>query len=468
MKKILFVEPRGAYSNVFAKTMTIPLLGPVYLGTIAKNAGYEVSIINENIIGRDIRPQELNADILCMTCLTTNVNRGIKIAKLFKSLNPNGRTIIGGIHASMQPHYVAPHFDQVVVGEGEEVLLDLLSGKINDKIVYTRMPRDLDKFPSPDFSLIKDSEKIRVTPIMGSRGCPYNCNFCSVTEMFGRGYRVQSPERVVDDLLKVKKGTVFFSDDHFAANMKRTNRILDMIIDSGNSTRWSAQVRTEVTKDEKFVAKMREANCKTVCIGFESVNPDSLEDLNKNQTVQDIERSIKVFHDHGINIHGMFMFGTDSDTMDVFRTTSNFCQDNEVDFAQFAILTPLPGTGTYFQLEKEGRLLHRNWDYYDGLHTVFKPKHMTASELQQGMLDCFGEFYSYTNAINNAITALVDSSIASVKTLYTKAHFPSLYPTIMKVAGKEILHNWIEHNKHYLDYLSKISQRFELRKTLSI
>jgi radical SAM superfamily enzyme YgiQ (UPF0313 family) len=454
MKKVVFIEPRGA-DNVFSKYMTIPLLGPVNLATIAKNAGYDVSILNENILGRRLRPEELDCDVLCLSCITATIKRGKEIAAQYKQINPNGRVIIGGIHASMIPDDCKDFFDQVVAGEAEDIILDLLSGKIKSKIVHAKLQRKMDDLPLPNFRLIKNWEKIQTWPVMTSRGCPYDCNFCSVTEMFGRCYRTQSPERVMKEILRYKRGDIFFSDDHFAANISRTNKILDLMIESGFDRPWGAQVRTEVTKNPEFVEKMKEAGCGTVFVGFESINPKSLIDLNKKQTVDDIKRSIKVFHENGINVHGMFMLGSDSDTKDVFRATSDFCHHNNIDTVQYAILTPLPGTRTYFELEKQGRLLHKNWEFYDGLHAVFKPKHMTADELQRGMVDCFSDFYSYANALNDGLNLIANTITASVKKFYTKAHFPSIQPPLLKLVGKGILRNWLVNNRQYLAYLAK-------------
>lgn len=128
-RKIIFVEPRGAHANVFAKFMTMPMLGPLILGTIAEQAGYEVLIINENILGRDILPEELaHAEILCVSCMTATIQRGKVIARQYKDLcmktGKPGRTLVGGIHASMIPEDVVDHFDQVFVGEAETKILD--------------------------------------------------------------------------------------------------------------------------------------------------------------------------------------------------------------------------------------------------------------------------------------------------------------------------------------------------------
>ncbi len=458
-KRVIFVEPRGARSNVFDKFMTIPLLGPVYLGTIAKEAGFDVQILNENILKRDVRPEELDCDILCLTCLTTNVNRGKEIARTYKSYYPQGHTILGGIHASMVPADVVNNFDQVIVGEGENILLGILSGKIKDKIVHNKIPTDMDQMPKPDFTLIKDWKKMHTLPVMTSRGCPFDCNFCSVTEMFGKGYRMMSTDNVMNEISNRHVKDIFFCDDNFAANRKRTNELLDKMLKSDFNLPWSTQVRTDITKFPKLVAKMKKANCSTVYVGIESINPKSLIEMQKSQTVEDIKRAMRVFHDNGIMVHGMFMFGNDSDTKSVFRNTSDFVHDAEIDTVQYAVLTPLPGTRTFHKLEQENRLLHKNWDVYDGLHAVFKPIHMTPEELQAGMLDCFSDFYSYTNAINNALNTFADTGIAAVKNLYSRAHFPSLKPSFAKFFGRGIVKAWLKHNRDYLDYLKTISER---------
>ena len=456
MTKVMFIEPRGAYSNVFEKAMTIPLLGPVTLATIAKRAGYDASVVNENISGKVGLRELRGIDMLCLTCLTSTVKRGKEIAKLFKSLNPKGRTIIGGIHSSMTPNDVKDDFDQVIIGEGEDIILDLLAGKIKNKIIQGKPVENMDNIPIPDFRLLNGWQKMDTWPVMTPRGCPYNCNFCSVTEMFGRGYRVQSPERIIKEVSRYKKGHLFFADDHFAVDMKGKLELFRLMKEYGFNRKWSAQIRANVTKDEKFVSKMRSAGCKMVHVGFESINPESLKEMRKGQTPEDIKRSIEVLHDNGIRVHGMFMLGSDADTKKTFKKTSAFCNKMDIDYMQYTILTPLPGTEFFSKINNEGRLLHKDWNQYDGLHVVHKPKLMTPAELQQGMIDCFSDFYSYTKALRKSLELAADAAYASIKTTYTNTHFPSIRPLIMRVAGRKILKDWVEHNKGYLRYISKV------------
>jgi radical SAM superfamily enzyme YgiQ (UPF0313 family) len=401
-----------------------------------------------------------DADILCLSCLTCTVNRGKAIAKEYKAIRAAagkpGHSMAGGIHASMIPDDVTGDFDQIISGEAENVFLDCVEGRIADHLVRGTPVADLDTLPIPDYSALIDPRPRATMPVLTSRGCPYNCTFCSVTEMFGHTYRCQSPERVVEELnTHTTDGTkwIFFVDDHFAANTDRTDRLLDLMLSSGFALPWSAQVRTEVTRNEALVAKMRRAGCRNVFVGFESVNPATLENFNKRQTVEDIRRSIDVFHRCGISVHGMFMLGGDEDSVDVFTATSRFSHRMGVDLAQYTILTPLPGTKLFRQFEQEGRLLHRDWSLYDTLHCVYKPRRMTPGELQEGMIGCFNDFYNYFSATIDALEALGRAGAAAFRSRPAKAWFPSLNPLIMRVAGRHIVRQFVRINRRYCNYL---------------
>jgi radical SAM superfamily enzyme YgiQ (UPF0313 family) len=202
---------------------------------------------------------------------------------------------------------------------------------------------------------------------------------------------------------------------------------------------------------------MKEAGCRTVYIGFESINPESLKEMRKDQTVEDIKRSIKVFRKNGIRVHGMFMLGSDSDTSEIFQATSKFCREGGLTSVQYLILTPLPGTEFYRRIEGEGRLLHKDWEFYDAMHVVFKPKLLTPKQLQEGMIDCFSDFYSYTNGINDALNAVGETLLTFIRKIYKKAYFPPLTPVLLKFFGKKIVQSWILYNRNYLHYLKRIS-----------
>ena len=184
--KIVLIEPAASEANVYSK-LHMPLLGPIYLGTILKNKGHEVEIYNEDIYRPDY--SKLNADIIGISILTSTAKRGYEIAKKF----PKEKVIIGGIHASLLPHEALEFARQVVVGEAEDVIIDIVEGKRTEPIVYGEPIQNLDNLPHPDFSLIKGNRfPGLITSVSTSRGCPFDCTFCSVTKVFGRKYRFRS------------------------------------------------------------------------------------------------------------------------------------------------------------------------------------------------------------------------------------------------------------------------------------
>jgi anaerobic magnesium-protoporphyrin IX monomethyl ester cyclase len=457
-KKIIFVEPRGVKANVFSSAMKLPLLGPIYLASILKKEGYDVTVYNENILGRDISDKELNADVLCLTSLTSTVYRAYDIAKKFRKLNPTSKIIIGGIHASFMKEEAIKYADHVVIGEGETAIFDLIKKGSKEKFIYAKPLDNLNAIPNPDFTVLQNYKKVDIMPVMTSRGCPFGCNFCAVTKMFGRKYRTVSNEKVIAQLQdnKLRTRNVFFYDDNFAANKQRTYSLLDDMRKNNVDLKWSAQVRCDAANDDYLLRRMSEAGCDRVYIGFESVNQKTLESYNKAQSVMDIKKAIKRFHNHNIKIHGMFMLGSDEDDKSIFRKTSSFVNEQDIDFVQYMTLTPLPGTETFFDFEKNKRLLHTNWNYYDGMHVVYKPKNFTPLELQEGMIDCYKDFYSYARTMNLALNMFYESSVNYLS--YSSSRLTDFvfnkFGTTTVV--KTIIRNWMANNKSYMKYLKSM------------
>jgi radical SAM superfamily enzyme YgiQ (UPF0313 family) len=458
-KRVVFVEPRGNDANVFSKYLTLPLMGPIYLATILKKRGHDIRVLNERLLGRDVNMTDLCADVLCLSTITSTATRAFEIARCFKLQNPQGKVIIGGIHVSMLPDEAAQYADHIVIGEGESVIADIVEGKKTEKFITTQHI-NLDDYPIPDFTLLENHRKMHMTPMITSRGCPFDCNFCAVTEMFGKKYRTLSINNTMKTLRRLQPKKVFFYDDNFAAIKSRTYDMVKRFKRSGLDFRWTAQVRTDVTNDPQLVEKMADAGLYNVYVGFESINPMTLKRFNKAQGLKQIKHSIKVFHDNGINIHGMFIFGSDDDDRRVFRRTSEFCNHFGINSAQYATLVPLPGTQVYNEFEKTGRLLHKRWEYYDGLHTVFQPRRMTALELQQGMIDAYKDFYSYTRAVNDALNIFCEYNINAIKGLYSKVSMPSFSTVAIKLIGAKIVKHWQRQNSDYMEFLS----RLELKK----
>ena len=297
--------------------------------------------------------------------------------------------------------------DHFVLGEAE-VTLPLFLEDLDKgcaKHLYTSKERsDISQTPVPVWSLI-NMKKYSSMNIQYSRGCPFNCSFCSVTKMFGRKMRYRSVGRVLDELEHIgnQRKHIFFYDDNFATSRARLREMVEGMLKRDLRIEWSAQVRVELARDTEMLRLMRRAGCKILFIGFESVNPETLKAYNKGQTVEEIEEAIRVFHRHKLRLHGMFVLGADTDTVDTVRATTRFAKRLRIGTVQFLILTPLPGTNFFKEVDEAGRLVIRDWSFYDGHHVVYEPKLMTPYELQLEVMRAHSEFYSLPRILGEAI-----------------------------------------------------------------
>lgn len=416
MKKIVLIEPQSKEDHVY-KHVRMPRLGLPILGTQLQEAGYQVKFYLGT--GDSLPwPKIFDADLVGISTTTATCREAYQISGLLRS---NGiPVVIGGIHATFMPEEALHFADYVVRGEADYSFLPLVraietssplsdikgvsywNGDIPVHNADVSSKVDMDTLPIPDLSLLDRHSSMLSIPVMTSRGCPFSCNFCCVTEMFGRRYRHRCTESVLKELTQYQGKNIFFCDDNFTANPERTKELLRGIIDRGiKLKRWGAQVRVDAVRDSEMLDLMRRSGCGIVYIGFESINPATLKGYNKQQTVEDIKEAISRFHEYGIRIHGMFVFGGEADTVETIRQTASFALEAHIDSVQFMTLTPFPGTPFYDQMEKEGRILNRDWSLYDGHHTVFQPALISPEELQLETVKALKKFYMPGNILKN-------------------------------------------------------------------
>jgi radical SAM superfamily enzyme YgiQ (UPF0313 family) len=431
--KVTLVEPGARFHNFYSAFQKhLPLMGSLYLGTLLKQQGHDVTIYNENI-GKIDYSDIKDSDVLGVSILSTTAPRGYEIAERFRSLNPKGRVFIGGPHATFLPEEAAQYADHVVLGEGETVIADLVKSG-GDRIVQGHPVANLDDLPFPDFSLIRGFTR-HITPVSTSRGCPHNCTFCSVTPMFGRKYRFRSTESVMEELARSKHHHIFFYDDSFASNKKRTKELLSQMIEGGITPKWTTQVRADdVAHDEELVQMMAAANCGRLCIGFESVNEEMLERYGKKQTLEDITKCLDLLHKYRIRVHGMFISEGYSRVYDKLG----------LDSLQLCVLIPLVGSKLYDRVKDAGRLLSdrfpEDWALFDGVHVVHWPDNMSPLEMQKQTMDALRGFYSRL----------------SVAKLLLKGQFGEGF---LRAMGHRTLSRWEKQNREFMAGLRRISER---------
>jgi anaerobic magnesium-protoporphyrin IX monomethyl ester cyclase len=416
MESIILIEPQSKEDHVY-KHVRMPRLGLPILGTQLQEAGYSVKMFMGT--GDSLPwPQIMQADLVGISTTTATCREAYQIAGMLRSNNIP--VVIGGMHATFVPEEALKYADYIIRGEAEYSFLPLVraieAGETPENIPgvsfwsencqvhndLMKTPIDMDTLPIPDLSLLVNSSSMFSTPVMTSRGCPYDCTFCCVTEVFGRRYRHRSTESILEELTRYRGKNIFFCDDNFAAKPELTKELLrGMVKNNINLKRWGAQVRVDAARDDELLSLMKQSGCGIVYIGFESINPATLEGYNKQQTVEDIEEAIRRFHDYGIRIHGMFVFGADTDTVDTIRETARFALRTRIDSVQFMTLTPFPNTPFYDKLEAEGRILTHDWSLYDGHHTVFQPALLSPEELQFETIKAMKSFYSLKNILQN-------------------------------------------------------------------
>ena len=407
--KVRLIEPEPPGMHVWAKVL-LPRLGLPIIAATLRGLGHDVLVYNPTMAPIDW--DDVNSsDLVGLSSTTSTATTAYEFAD---DLRERGiPVVIGGSHVTFMADEALAHVDYVARGEGgEQLMVELIEALAGDRALETidglsfmrdgvavhNPPRaacaDLDALPFPDLRLVVGSEKIKTVPIMTSWGCPFDCTFCSVTAMFGKKYRFRSPENVIAELKDKRPQIVFFYDDNFAANRKRLKRLLQMMIDEDLVIPWSAQVRADVARDPELLDLMRRSGCHLVYLGLESVSQDTLDTFEKAQTVDDIRRAIRVLHEYGIKSHGMFVLGADTDDVRTIRDTVTFAQDNRIDTVMLNILTPLPGTQQFQELDAEGRIFDKRWELYDAHHVVFEPRRMTPYELQIEVLRGYARFYS--------------------------------------------------------------------------
>ena len=440
--KVTLIEPKSKRPNVY-HYVKLPLLGLPTLGSILKERGHEVEIYNEGYSPIDLR--EIKADIVGISALTPTALRGYEILDFFRGRGV--RTMIGGPHATFMPQEALEHADYVCVGEGENSVIDIVEGNVEKGIVGKREV-EYEKTPIPDLSLIVNRPRKKgilskivntsTYPIATSRGCPYDCSFCSVTKMYGRNYRMLSLERVLEEVDNSREKNFFFYDDNFAKNKKRAAQLFEEL--KKRKIKWSAQVDVHIADDEYFLSLMKESGCNYLYIGFESVNDRVLESYGKHQDRGDIEKCAKRLHKHNIRKHGMFVFGSDEDKPETVEDTVRFCRKNNIESVQFLVLTPLPGTKNYQELGD--RVVIKDWNLYDGHHAVFSPKNFTREQLQELAIKGMEKFYSWSRDLKMFVKGTYNSLMAVNYADVAGNAKNTFYNFVNSVAARKILKKW--------------------------
>jgi radical SAM superfamily enzyme YgiQ (UPF0313 family) len=407
--KILLINPNNPYNTyrVPVFLQRAPLLSRYFNMTarsvfpplnLAMLAAYcppdaEVRIIDESVEPIDF---EADADLVGITAITCLAPVAYSIADRYRE---RGKTVVlGGIHPTLLPEEAAAHADAVAVGEGEltwpQILADFRHGRL-ERIYRADGFLKMENLPRPRRDLLNPKGYLLQT-VQSSRGCPYDCSFCSVSTTLGRAFRHRPVAEVAEEISTLPSRYLFFVDDIINAPPSRARELYRALIPL--KLGWSGQATANFAEDEDLLDLAAESGCKVVFLGFETFSDQNLKKLGAHGKWQEkFLRMVKRIHDRKIAIWGAFVVGFDGDTPASIVKTVRLAQEAGLDFAQFSTLTPLPGTAMYAQYIRDGRIFSHNWADYSLGKVVFQPTQMDAATLKRTTYEAWREFYSLSS-----------------------------------------------------------------------
>ena len=357
--------------------------------------GWEVVHIDEEAEEID---WNIRADVIAITFHTPSAPHAYDISARFRSRGTC--VVMGGPHVTLVPEEAAQHADAIFVGEAEGLWEDFLNGFVAGS--YLRVYRQsaapsLEKSPNARKDLFHRRDHTNGV-LFATRGCPGQCDFCTVTAMYGHKLRKRPVGEVAAEYASFKGKVIIFWDDNIVGDMDYAKRLCRAI--APYRKWWSSQASIHAGRDDEFLKAAAESGCKQLFLGLESISQPSLTEVNKSNRVEDYLRIVGRIHSHGIAVQAGIVFGFDHDTLEIFKDTIDFLEKAGVENATFNVLTPFPGTPLFRRMEAEGRILTRDWRRYNSRDdVVYQPKHMSGAELLAGFRYANDRFYSLRSTV---------------------------------------------------------------------
>ncbi len=405
MSKVLLISPPTPWDSYVVQSELYPNLSIILLGTILNEAGHEakvvhmiadkITLLNLTSLINDFKP-----DIVGITMVTFQAKTSREVMRLVKEIDSNIKVVIGGPHPSALGNSALstfPDADIVVIGEGNEAILDIAhNGGMTRGIMQPKLVKDLDSLPIPDLSLIDIKKFSGIYPpgpmpsfnILGSRGCPYSCKFCSRSVM-GNNLRLRSPQNIIQEIITLHGRwgikEFFFQDDTFNVNRKWVSDLLHYIIDYGLNKKIAYRARCRVDKnliDSELLSLMKKANFWEIFYGAESGNQGMLDSMKKGITTAEIKRAFKLTREAGIKTEASFIIGMPGETPETILESLELWRELNPDWCSFSRAIPFPGTELERELREKGYLVVDNSEDFVLEKTLVRTDKMTAEQLE--------------------------------------------------------------------------------------
>jgi radical SAM superfamily enzyme YgiQ (UPF0313 family) len=375
-------------------------------------------------------------DVIGISIMTQTCIRGYQIASEFKK---RGKIVVfGGIHATGMPEEALRFGNAVLIGEAEGVW-DKLLADIKNKCLkpfykLEQLP-DLQNHVRPRRDLIKcSSGHFSIAPIETTRGCPYNCDFCTVSRFFGTKQRHFAIRDVITDIESCKEKNLFFLDDNITGDKRFAKELFREMIPLKKI--WVGQASIQVANDPELIKLAYQSGCRALLIGFESMSECGLNQYRKTlKTIDENVLAIKKLQENGIMTMASLIFGLDSDTTEVFDVAFEFLTRSKAAFFQACVMTPYPGTPVFAKLRSQGRILTDDWSRFDASKVIIRPENITPEDLLEGYNKIKWHFYSNSSILKRAYPNIKIGFFEAMLYLtlnkgYQKKNNPSSYSQI--------------------------------------
>ena len=391
MKKLLLINPVSRRSGLLlSRFSTFSPLGLAYVAA-ATPSNWDVKIADENFDAFEFE----EADLVGITAFTSNTNRAYEIAEMYR--HRKIKVTIGGIHASMVPDEALRFADTVVVGEAESVWPKVIDDFENNHLsnLYVGSKLNLDQYKILPRRDLLHSQYFWHS-VQTSRGCPFNCYFCSVSRYLGKEFRQRDINQVLGELSQLKGKFIAFVDDNligYSQNSRnRAAKLFKGMIEQGLDQKWWMQTSINAADDEKVIDLAAQSGCLFAFIGFETISRNTLKDMKKGVNikmgVKNYRKVVDVFHRYGIAVYGAFILGSDYESPAYYKELADFLVHSGIDIIQLTLLTPLPGTELMEDLQKDGRIIYndypQDWDKYRFSYMVHRPREVQPKTIYIG------------------------------------------------------------------------------------
>ena len=387
--------PKDPHAS-FGKHVLTPSLALTSIAA-ATPSEWTVQYWDENLL-QGPPPCDPFPEVVGISVHLTFAKRAYELARWYRERG--SKVIFGGLHVLSCPDECALHADALAVGEGVQlwgdILHDVERGALHRRYdgSYRKPYRD---DPAPRRDLLPRNQFLTTSSLIATRGCHNRCGFCYLsTDGLHMPYMLRDPKQIAAEFQEDGQPYGVFIDNNLGSRPDYLRTLCAALRPLRKI--WSAAVTIDVTDDPSLIRDMALAGCTGVFIGFESLETGNIRDAGKKSPrPDDYARRVAILHDNGIQVNGSFVLGFDHDRPDVFERTTEWIERNRLECATFHILTPYPATPLFSQMEREGRLLHKNWSLYDTAHVVFKPRHMSPDELMEGYAWCYRRLFSHAS-----------------------------------------------------------------------